>query len=742
MAPSTTLRFLPLPGSESFISGRYGLEEVTVRGIVRVDRPSFSSRPLRISRLRLSLRGLLWTRFLDTVDTFDMVRRDKVLFDTSVDLLADTEIMPAEMAHDLHDPSVAASDPPGFDIPFEIAFPAHDVVTAGHGPAPQLLPPSSTVLGQSSSLHHYQSNTEYTLTAVLTESMLPPRPSSSAAAAASSAAASTSSSPSASNGGIVSTLGLTAQALGLPHLFAPPTRTQTMSLSPFVVFDPRLIPIIIHPDPRRWRSSPGASPVEYDIEVGPISMGPGDPIRFAYRMNVSPEAARSGVRVRKVSFVLKETHVVGEERCCVLDDRPKSYRQHKPPARVKGTIELLRWENVEYAPMAHGRYGSGMAGALNALSKTMGFGILGGSSSSSAASGSSPAPAASSSSSPPSPSLSTSPGKAITPLPRPGDLPGSRDGIHIETETVLHVPPLGSFAPTSPKPVLPDTDAICQRFRQRPAFQQVRHSIQVSIDFWGGADRISIESGVYLSSVGRADVENVLDSDPEILPTLDYDKMVGIEVWVPEYSLRDDGGSGAGSGSQTPTNVEGEGESERDGERAGRARSRLYREPGSVPPSDYDEDSTDDEDGAEVYHDAYSSSSSVPGSPAPAYTDVVLSSMPYSATPAPPPSRQALTPARLSSNGSMQSASRHGQSASRHSSRYSDANSMAESETADTAPTVQSLAEAIAEAMTDVLDLQPRDWRSGDADGDSVTGSVSGRRRTGRRRADIIVLGQ
>ena len=48
-----------------------------------------------------------------------------------------------------------------------------------------------------------------------------------------------------------------------------------------------------------------------------------------------------------------------------------------------------------------------------------------------------------------------------------------------------------------------------------------------------------MESGVILSSVSRTECEAILDLYPEIVPALDYEKVVGTEIWLPEYTEKD-----------------------------------------------------------------------------------------------------------------------------------------------------------------------------------------------------------
>ncbi|KAH6571818.1 hypothetical protein BASA60_006995 [Batrachochytrium salamandrivorans] len=535
MAPATSLQFLELPGSNGFIHGLYGLEACAIRGLIRVQHNPL--KPLRIKRLWLSLRGLLWTRFLDTVVTFDMVRREKVLFEEHIDLLQDAEI-------DLDELSALGGM---LDVPFEIAWPLHEPLTSGHGPSNQLLPPSCAIFGQSGSLHHYQAQVEYTLAASLIESTLSRSVSGTLSQEPKSNDTEVVGRDAPMSGlrlGLTSSLSVAAASLGLGSFFAIPTRTCVLPLSPFCVYDARMLPAIMHPDPRRWRSSPGMVPIEYDIEVGPIVLGPNDPIRFAYRMIVDNESARQGVRVSKVSFILKETHILGEDRCCMLDDQQQYYAVHRPPARVKGVTELLRWEHTEYNPTKQTRSASTSKSGAGPPQHP----------SSSSLGGTSSAPWSSSSTylQPPQQAQggrsdeSTTfellplrePQKSMEVMSRPGTRDGAGDGIYVENEYTLHVPSLGGFTPSTAKPVIPTDDYICRKPNPRDAILQVRHSVLVTIDFVG-AERISIESGAYLLSVGHDECARVLDEHPEILPPLDYDKIVGVEIWVPEYSVKD-----------------------------------------------------------------------------------------------------------------------------------------------------------------------------------------------------------
>lgn len=415
-----------------------------MRGLLRIQ--CNSHRKLQIKKLVVSLQGTLQTTFLDTVDSFEIVKRFKTLCDEQSVLLEDTEIADDEFRNGI------------LEIPFEIDFPLYEPLTQGVGPAAQLLPASSVVVGMTS-LNHYEARTDYCVEAVLTE--------------------------------YVSFLGNSMGTL-LPFTLAH--RKCTQPLTPMLVYDPRLIPLLMFPDPRRWRSSPGADPVEYDVEVGSIVLGPGEPVRFAYRIMVSSDAARRGVRIQSVAFTLVEKRIIGEDRCCSMDDRGFFTPLHKPPARIRGIEHLLNWQQNEYC----------------AETETDGtFELV----------------------------RLREPEKSLTGMRqtnRPGMRVGAGDGIYAEDEVVLHIPSVGGFTPSTPR-LYPLQDYPCPYKRPRDAFMQVQHTLQVNIHLLN-ADKIAIESGVFLSCIGRSECARVHQEDPEILPTLDYDKVVGIQEWVPEYT--------------------------------------------------------------------------------------------------------------------------------------------------------------------------------------------------------------
>ncbi|KAI8897621.1 hypothetical protein BC833DRAFT_592960 [Globomyces pollinis-pini] len=407
--------------------------------------------PITIQSLTITFRGMMENRFTHSVET---LYRSKTLFEESYCLIDTLEL---EGVNNF------------IDIPFEIAIPGHDPITNGFGPCSQLLPPSTRVYGYKYG-STYMTNISYTLSASFT------KPSS------------------------------------FPWI--PSVIKKDITLSPFFVYDPRLIPLLLHPEERHWKSHVGAVPIEYDIVVGASVYGPDDQIRFGYRMLVNDDYARiQGVRISNVTFTLKETHIVGEDRCCVQDDYPNTW-SHDRPSRIKGVTEILKWSQSEYS-------------SLSRLSPQRKRTII------RRSDGEIATPADSDS--------SDLVEKAAT-LTIPEDRDVTGDGIYVEREVYIQLPGVGGFSPTTARPIIPSDDHICHQIRPRQAFLQVRHTISVTIDLFG-ADSICIEAGCYLFNIGKVECERLLEHEQDIVPTLDYNKVVGpLEVWVPEYQEKEDHG--------------------------------------------------------------------------------------------------------------------------------------------------------------------------------------------------------
>jgi hypothetical protein len=110
------------------------------------------------------------------------------------------------------------------DIPFEIAFPQHKEVRYGFGPCLELLPPTLFFDGS-----HGSGRISYELVAELDLDN--------------------------SNDFIAS------------WIFQTKFKW-SQNLHPFTVYDPRMILSLMNQDIRRWKTSYGAIPVEYDVVIG------------------------------------------------------------------------------------------------------------------------------------------------------------------------------------------------------------------------------------------------------------------------------------------------------------------------------------------------------------------------------------------------------------------------------------------------------------------------------------------
>ncbi|KAI9362032.1 hypothetical protein DFJ73DRAFT_956822, partial [Zopfochytrium polystomum] len=284
MAPATQLSIVPLPDAEEdtqegcspFVYGYYGLEPCFLRGVVRINHRS--SYPLTITSLSISLKGVTSCSFYSSSDG-DTCYREKIHCAVQEVLLKSSET--------LHPYSQ-------LDIPFQLALPepskAHtsDLVRYAIRIA-NLLPPSTQFrgfTGGNSANPPFQVRTSYILTAELHQP---------------------------------------------PTFFSSDPVIESHALvEPFVVHDPRTLPLIMQPDSKRWRSAPGDSPLEFEIELSATTLGPGDTFYFLYRLAIAREAAARGIRLNKVCLVLREHRVVGTTGW--------------GSRAVRGSAELHRWE--------------------------------------------------------------------------------------------------------------------------------------------------------------------------------------------------------------------------------------------------------------------------------------------------------------------------------------------------------------------------------------------------------------
>ncbi|KAJ3187234.1 hypothetical protein HK101_009430 [Irineochytrium annulatum] len=276
MPPQITIR--PLPDMDSFVNGCYGLEPCSVRGIVQVIHDA--RYPLKVSSLVVKLVARSICNYAPTVDAHEVIHRERLLVNADAPLLTAQETLPPESR---------------IDIPFQINLPEPDhqseIVRMAIRVA-NLLPPSHVCIGRSNVGTAYEARSVYTLVAELTEP---------------------------------------ATLLSFQRV-----RSAQVDIHPFVVYDPRLLPALIQPDSKRWRSAPGDSPIEYEVEISATTLGPGDTFRLAYRLAVAREEAARGVRIKKVSLLIKEHRGVG-----TMGSR-----------LVRSSVEVVRWDMDEGPPQS------------------------------------------------------------------------------------------------------------------------------------------------------------------------------------------------------------------------------------------------------------------------------------------------------------------------------------------------------------------------------------------------------
>jgi hypothetical protein len=261
---------------------------------------------------------------------------------------------------------------------------------------------------------------------------------------------------------------------------------------PFPVYDPRLICGMLYPEQRRWKSHIGQKPLEYDIFVHSSVYGPRDNLQLTYRLLVNDHHARRGTRVRKVSLSIKEIHSVGEARCCSRDDDHFNW-YHGYPFRVRGNKEVLSWSMYEYPP-PDDPYPKARVFRPIKSEKYQGLAT--------------------------NPVFSTS------------------DGIYVDRTVNIEMPDLGVFAPSTGRILIPPDDNVCKNVRPRAAFCQIRHIVQVTVELLYG-ESITVDANIYLSSISKKRCLELLETEGEVLPSLDYEKLIGLQEWVPEYHRED-----------------------------------------------------------------------------------------------------------------------------------------------------------------------------------------------------------
>lgn len=220
----TSISVLPLPGMSQFLNGYYGLEECVVRGIIRLHGP-----PITIKKLTVTLNGTMFASFIDhnALRNFSLVTTDseaqavKVIVNESQLMVSNAEIFELEKIRFFTFKSRFV------DFPFEVAFPSHFEIGHGYGPSQELLPPSLFF-----DAYHGTARVKYSINAVLEIDT-------------------------------TAKYGIPLYSWIFPRLFKA-----SQDIHPFVVYDPRMILSLMNQDVRRFKSSYGAIPFEYDVQMG------------------------------------------------------------------------------------------------------------------------------------------------------------------------------------------------------------------------------------------------------------------------------------------------------------------------------------------------------------------------------------------------------------------------------------------------------------------------------------------
>lgn len=129
-------------------------------------------------------------------------------------------------------------------------------------------------------------------------------------------------------------------------------KTCTSEIKPFLVYDPRLVPHLLHPEGRRWRSAP-ASVIEYDIEVGNTVIGPNDILNFGYRLQVPFDASKKGIRIKQIDFVLIQTIILGRvvyKRMADMECDDIHLVERNIYKTIRSSEDVLKWEENQYVP--------------------------------------------------------------------------------------------------------------------------------------------------------------------------------------------------------------------------------------------------------------------------------------------------------------------------------------------------------------------------------------------------------
>ncbi|KAJ3348999.1 hypothetical protein HDU83_000920 [Entophlyctis luteolus] len=411
----------------------------------------------------------------------------------------------------------------------------------------------------------------------------------------------------------------------LAVLTAPPVHQARTQVYPFIAHDPRQLPLLLQPDSKRWRSAPGDSPLEYEVELSATTFGPGDALRVQYRLAVARDAAARGVRVNKVTVILREHRTISTTTGNRI---PPSYQCSRSSCEVRrwdfyefGYIQKLqRWRGridseeelnpEDFQFQVDGEENDAEdepserldSHADDDVRSSIGARLFVAKIKTKSAARTSHENvtksknakntfkvgkvemaelrprrklAAGMSSYTPSHLLPTTAysydhvpssrwNTSVLGEPEFADGwssgPGG-DGLYVENEIEIEIPSTFLCTPDTFKPP-PDSSLTFPNFHnhvyQTLPYVEVKHTVQVRVDLEGVEKPIVMECWAVVASVGKKQCGALLEHRIDLMPILDYERVVGKEVWVPAYEKFDSFLGSPGGSENTDDEVEDE----------------------------------------------------------------------------------------------------------------------------------------------------------------------------------------
>ncbi len=520
------IHLTPLPGSQSFINGCYGLQTTYIRGMVTVRlKPSQEDHRHKrryIQLLKVSLKSSSKVQFVALSESYEPIDRENVFWQDELILLGSDHYNSShnrrlrasayqkELKDDtwlMQDDDMTISesiDAPELSLPFELILPENNDKLHPLIPFSCKFEHNTGPFGTSSSAT-FKGEIKTELSASIIEIVTEPD----------------------------------TFMQSMFHHYPTKKRHSTETELEFPVFYPMHIPKLFFAEPKQWRSAIGTYPCEYDFHLTNSVISPGDELILSYRIAVSEEAKRKGIRIHGVRFILKEIHSVGDSfRASVATE----------------TIEVSKWEQYEQPDVLSllSHSSTSFSSFSNASEQQHGSSgqVLSGSSSIVQSPTSNPVSlfhsltdtqqwqdtsiVALEEFNSPTIQQHQHPEKDVSIISRSTAFRGggSGDGIYAECEGIIKIPPeyLTIYNATTPKSIELNTLAS----HIPVAYIQVKHVVRVDIELVGH-ERKAFECNVIMLPTSKQALKEILEDQPGILPSPEYDRVVGGETWIPTY---------------------------------------------------------------------------------------------------------------------------------------------------------------------------------------------------------------